>query len=204
MLAVVFATEAESRPFLKLYQRGRFEGLTENEVASDDQITIIIVGSGKIKATLRTERLLVGNEVSHLLHVGSCQSLVPEIPIGSVCRAVHVLEGDRVELAAPTYPRMPLAKSFKKLKDARLITQDHSIHGQTELTYWQRIADITDMTGYGVAYVSATHGIPCSIVKVVAGVIDSEDINLLLNIDESLETLGQYLVKNLDKLLELK
>ena len=200
MLAVVFATEAEARPFLKLYQRGRFEGLTENEVASDDQITVTITGSGKIKATLRTERLLTVNRYAHLLHVGSCQSLVDDIPIGTMCQAIHVLEGDRVELAAPTYPRMPLGKPFKKIKDARLITQDHSIQGQTELTYWQRIADITDMTGYGVAYVSATHGTPCSIVKVVAGVIDSEDVNLLLNIDESLEVLGQFLVKNLDTL----
>ena len=202
MIAVVFATEAESRPFLKYYERGRFEGLAENEVASDEKITITITGSGKIKATLRTERLLVNNKFDLLLHVGSCQSLDKECPLGTIYRAIHVLEGDRVELAAPTYPRMPLAKVFKKVKDARLITQDHSIKGQTELTYWQRIADITDMTSYGVAYVAATHGTPCSVIKVVAGVIDSEDVNLLLNIDESLETLGRFIVDCLPELLK--
>lgn len=38
-----------------------------------------------------------------------------------------------------------------------------------DLTYWQRIADITDSVGYPLAYVAATHGVPCSIVKIVAG-----------------------------------
>ena len=201
MISIIFATEAESRPFLKSYYRGRFDGLAENEVVSDDQITIIITGSGKIKATLRTERMLSEMRFDRIIHVGSCQSLVEDLPVGSIVQAIHVLEGDRIELSAPTYPRMPLVKAFDKVKDARLITQDHTIQGQTELTYWQRIADVSDMTGYAIAYVAATHGIPCTIAKVVSGLVSDDDINLLTRMDESYEVLGTFLGKNLEKVL---
>ena len=204
MITIIFATEAEARPFLKSYYRGRFDGLAEDEVVSDDQITLLITGSGKVKATLRTERLLSEIKTDRIVHVGSCQSLVEELPLGTVIQAIHVLEGDRIELSAPTYPRMPLIRAFDKVKEARLITQDHTIQGQTELTYWQRIADVSDMTGYAIAYVAATHGVPCTIAKVVAGIVGQEDINLLTRMDESYEVLGTFLDKNLEKMLEME
>ena len=53
MTAIVFANLVDASPFLKLYQRGRFEGLEEGDTAQDSDLTVIITGSGKIKSTLQ-------------------------------------------------------------------------------------------------------------------------------------------------------
>jgi nucleoside phosphorylase len=169
MTGFVFASIEEAKPFLKVYERGRFEGLAENESAHDDNLLVSIVGIGKIKATLRTERLLREHRLTRIVHGGMAQSLVDELRTGTLVSVGQVFEGDRVELSTPTYPRMPLDNLFKSLVERRLVTQDHVVAEGKDLTYWQRIADITDSTGYPVAYVAATHGVPCSIVKVVTG-----------------------------------
>jgi len=201
MLGIVFATMSEAQPFLQKYKRGRFDGLTEGESQHDDECLVTIVGIGKIKATLRTERLLHANKLTSLVHVGTCTSLSDELKVGQIVAASQVFEGDRIELAAPTYPRMPIAVPFKDIEQYTLVTQDHTVQGATELSYWQRIADISDMTGYAVAYVAATHGVPCYIAKVVSGHMSVEDKNLRKTLSTSNAKMTKYLIDHLDPLL---
>jgi hypothetical protein len=85
-----------------------------------------------------------------------------------VLGASFVLEGDRVELDAPTYPRMPLECPFEVDAEGTLVSQDHPGGEGDERSYWERLADARDETGYPVAYVAAQHGTPCHVVKVVA------------------------------------
>lgn len=200
MTGIIFATEEEARPFLHGYRRGRFEGLTEGETQHDDEILVSLTGSGKIKATLRTERLLQRFKLSRLLHAGTCVSLSDKLEVGRIAVASQVFEGDRIELAAPNYPRMPLDVPFEDLARGTLVTQDHTIQGASEQTYWQRIADMVDMTGYAVAYVAATHGIPCHIVKVVSGTIGREDEQLKRTLETVHQALGSWLVSEIAKL----
>jgi nucleoside phosphorylase len=202
MLGIVFATTAEAQSFLEKYERGRFDGLSEGESQNDDQCLISIVGIGKIKATLRTERLLRQTRLKRLIHVGTCTSLIDDLDVGTVVAASQAFEGDRIELAAPTYPRMPLSTPFEDLKQVTLVTQDHTVQGASELSYWQRIADISDMTGYAVAYVAATHGVPCNIVKVVSGHMGVEDKQLRKTLAASYNTLADFLTKRLEGLFE--
>ncbi|MEM1127120.1 MAG: 5'-methylthioadenosine nucleosidase [Bacteroidota bacterium] len=194
MLGVVFASEEEASPFLSHYKRGRFEGLREGEVLQDDTLLVSITGTGKIKATLRTERLLRAHTLTRLLHVGSCSALTDAFALGSVVAAEQVLEGDRIELAAPAYPRMPLAVPFEGLQTGTLVTQDHTWRDKDEPTYWQRIAQLADMTGYAVSYVTATHGIPCYIVKAVAGFVMESDTSIRKNKAKAHEALARFLV----------
>lgn len=200
MTGIIFATEEEARPFLRSYRRGRFEGLTEGDALQDDLILVSLTGSGKIKATLRTERLLQRYEIDRVLHAGTCTALSEAHQIGQLVAASQVLEGDRIELAAPTYPRMPLETPFQSLPHATLVTQDHNIRGDSERTYWQRIADLTDMSGYAVAYVSAMHGIPCHIVKVVSGQIGRDDHQLKRTLDQAHQAIADWLVREVDRL----
>ncbi len=200
MIGIVFSTQEEALPFLQAYERGRFNGLSEGEEQHDGQCLISIIGIGKIKATLRTERLARTHRFSKLLHVGTCTSLVETLSVGTLVAATQVFEGDRIELAAPTYPRMPLSAPFPKLESVTLVTQDHTVHGATELSYWQRIADVSDMTGYAVAYVAATHGVGCHVLKVVSGHMGVEDKNLRKTLAASNKKLAGYLSKNVSKL----
>src|SRR5690606_37872626 len=101
-----------------------------------------------------------------------------------------------------TYPRMPLEVPFDDLPQGTLVTQDHLLQGTSEHTHWQRIADMTDMTGYAVAYVTATYGIPCHIVKVVAGRAQQEDRQFRKTLSAACETLGEFLVREVERLLK--
>ena len=197
MIAIVFSTTEEAEPFLQKYERVRFSGLSEGEAHHDDNFLVSVLGIGKIKATLRTERLLSHYKVTNLVHAGTCTSLVSELEVGALVAAQQVFEGDRIELATPSYPRMPLSVPFNKLKEVTLVTQDHTVSGATELSYWQRIADITDMTGYATAYVAAMHGVPCHILKIISGHSGVEDKQLRKTLDKAYLSLANYLIDNL-------
>ena len=198
MTGIIFSTEEEAGAFLHAYCRGRFEGLSEGETQHDDQILVSLTGSGKIKATLRTERLLRSFKPSRVIHAGTCTSLANHHGVGTVVAASQVLEGDRIELAAPTYPRMPLEVPFADLPHVTLVTQDHTIAGASEQTYWQRIAEIVDMTGYAVAYVAAMYGIPCHIVKVVSGRVGEEDAQLKRTLTSANQAMAKWLLGEID------
>lgn len=195
MKAIIFATREEAVPFLDAYERGRFSALAEGEILQDDRVLVSIVGIGKIKAALRTERLLRQHRASAVLHAGTCTALTADVPVGGVFAVEQVFEGDRIELAAPTYPRMPLTPPVSDAARGTLVTQDHPVNGDQEITYWQRIADVTDMTGYAVAYVAATHGVPCQILKVVTGRVGVDDPALRKTLDRAYATLGNALLK---------
>lgn len=168
MLGIVFTTTDGAFSFLQQHTEGRFEGLEEGSPVQLEDLIVMVTGPGKIKATLATERLLRTGNVDQLLHTGTCTALDDEISVGAVVGVSFVLEGDRVELDAPTYPRMPLDCPNHVEYDGTLVSQDHTPAADDDLNYWARLADIRDSTGYAVAYVAAQHGIPCRIAKGVS------------------------------------
>lgn len=200
MVGIVFATREEAEPFLKAYRRGRFDSLTEGEVLHDDDILVTITGIGKIKATLRTERMLQRHSVDRLLHVGACTALSEKLETESLVGANQVFEGDRIELSTPSYPRMPLSVPFEGLTEGVLVTQEHLVKGDEEQSYWQRIADVSDMTGYAVTYVAATRGTSCHIVKVVTGQLSSEDNDFQKIRARAHQTLSEFLLETIPDL----
>ncbi len=197
MKAIIFATVEEADPFLEGYRRGRFSGVAEGDSAHDDDLLVAITGIGKIKATLRTERLLTHFKPTQIVQAGSCTTLVEKFEVGSLFAPSQVFEGDRIELSSPTYPRMPLGTPFTGVATGTLVTQDHTLRGASELTYWQRIAEASDMSGYAVAYVAATHGIPCSIIKVISGRMGVDDPNLRQTLASANQTLSRFLMKQM-------
>ncbi|MFT5141711.1 MAG: nucleoside phosphorylase [Rhodothermales bacterium] len=198
MKAIIFATLEEAEPFVQSFRRARFSDAAEGETLRDDDYLVSIAGIGKIKATLRTERLLRQFKPSEILHVGTCTTLVDKFEVGSFFAPSQVFEGDRIELAAPTYPRMPLTNPFPQFQTGTLVTQDHTVSGASELTYWQRIAEASDMTGYAVAYVAATYGVPCTILKVISGRMGQDDPDFRKTLATVQNKLASFLVKHLD------
>ena len=194
MIAIVFANELDAKPFLKLYQRGRFEGVHEGDIVQDNLITLTVTGPGKIKSTLQTERLLHTQSFSRIIHPGTCSALNPKIEPGEILGISQVYEGDRIELTTPTYPRMPLDVPFELVSQATLVTQDHPLNEESEQTYWQRIADLSDNTSYAVAYVAATRGTPCHIIKIVTEQLSIQSDKPQQPIQEEVTKLAEYLI----------
>lgn len=165
MTALVFATVEEASLFLRQHADRRFDGLDEGEHIRSGSVIFTVTGSGKINAALGVDRLLREYDVDTVVHAGGATSLSDEVDPGSVVGASFVVEGDSVELDDPVYPRMPLEVPFDPVAEGTLVSQDHPSADPDELSYWERIADMRDTTGYAVAYVAAQHGIPCYLVK---------------------------------------
>jgi nucleoside phosphorylase len=170
MLGVIFSTPNEAAPFVERYAGDRLGELEEGSHLQTEAVVATVVGPGKIKATLGTERLLHEHNIDTLVHAGGAVALTDELEVGTVVGAAFVLEGDRVELEAPDYPRMPLDPPFDLDTEGTLVSQDHvRADDADELSYWERIADMRDATGYAVAYVAAQHGTSCHIAKGITG-----------------------------------
>lgn len=194
MLGIVFTTSREATTFLTQYTDGTPPTIEEGTPVSVGGMTVAVIGTGKINATLTTERLLCAHDLDTLLHAGTCVSLSEELDSGKVLGASFVIEGDRVELEDPTYPRMPLTCPLQGTQEGTLVTQDHTPDDE-EQSYWERLADARDHTGYAVAYVAAQHGTTCHIVKGVSGRSDDPDQETDVHTaEENVSTvLGQYL-----------
>jgi len=190
MLGLVFTTTDEAVSFVGPYTDSRPDRLDEQTPLRIDDLLITATGQGKIKATLATERLLRDHNLDAVLHVGTCTALDEDLSPGTVVGASFVLEGDRVELDAPTYPRMPLECPFDVDTEGTLVSQDHVTNDSEEQSYWERIADVRDETGYAVAYVSAQYGTPCHIVKTVR---DQEESNAQDTDEDALHAIASFL-----------
>lgn len=199
MKGILFSTAKEASYFLENYRNGRFDGLEEGEVTHDRDFLVAITGIGKIKATLRTERFLQQHKLQKIVHAGTCAALNKEFSNGTIVGIEQVFEGDRIELATPTYPRMPLSMPFEGLQTGTLVTQDHFVDEEDERNYWQRIADVSDMEGYAIAYVTALHGIPLHIVKVVVGTVKGSDPAFKKTLLDAHRKIGEFLLTKVAK-----
>ena len=175
MVGIVFTTAEEAAPFVQQYAGRRPDKVEEGAVLREGEVLITVTGPGKVKATLGTERFLRQHDVDVLVHAGGATALTDELEVGTLVGATFVLEGDRVALDDPTYPRMPLDLPFDLSTEGTLVSQDHTDDDDPETqSYWERIADLRDDTGYAVAYVAAQHGVPCHIVKGITHQAGSE------------------------------
>lgn len=194
MTGIVYATAADAALFLKRYAQGRLAGLEEGETTQHDGLLVTITGIGKIKATLHTERLLQTYAVDRVLHVGTCTALHDALEAGTLVAASAVLEGDRISLSAPAYPRMPLTPP-DDLSTGTLVTHDHAISAEQENGYWQRLADFSDTTGYAVAYVAAQHGITCQVVQAVTSHLTQEQDDFQTMLATARERLADFVLR---------
>lgn len=196
MTGLVFTSTDDATPFLERYARGRLTGIDEGEVIEHGPLCLTVTGIGKVKATLHTERLLQRHPIDRVLHVGMSTGLSDAVDAGTLMAARAVLEGDRVALSAPSYPQMPLP-TLDGLATGMLVTHDHAVQDDDE-GYWQRLADMSDTTGYAVAYVAAQHGIPCYIVKAVTGHLDASPKNFQQTLLAAREALADFILQAID------
>ena len=174
MLGIIFATPEEAAPFVEQHAGGRPDELEEGQPMEVGEVLVVVTGPGKIKATLGTERFLRQYDLDTLVHAGGATALTDEVDLGTLVGATFVLEGDRVALDAPAYPRMPLDRPGDLSTEGTLVSQDHTSTDADEQSYWERLADVRDDTGYAVAYVAAQHGTSCHIVKGITDRVGAE------------------------------
>lgn len=194
MVGIVFTTPREASTFVTHYTDGPAPTVEPGTPISVANLTVAVTGTGKINATLATERLLRTHDLDRLVHAGTCVRLSDDLAPNTVFGASFVLEGDRVELDDPTYPRMPLDCPLEVDQEGTLTTQDHTADDADEQSYWERLADARDHTGYAVAYVAAQRGTACHIVKgVTESADDDSDADVHAAEEEIVGVLQQFL-----------
>jgi len=198
MIGVVFTTTEEAAPFIHRYRDGRFSDLSADTPLHDGEVLVSVSGTGKIRAALHAERLCREYDLSEVIHAGMCTALADNLDVGMLVGATAVLEGDRIELSSPSYPQMPLETPFETDADGTLVTQDHVIQEPEERSYWQRIADVNDSTGYPLAYVAAQHGVPCYIAKAITARAGEDNESFQEDRREACETIAALLSDYLD------
>jgi nucleoside phosphorylase len=179
MLGLLFSTPNDAVAFVNQCAGARLQAPNIGEYAQVNDILVGVTGVGKIQATLQAERMLQNHNLDALFHAGLCTPVADDLPGGELFGVSFVLEGDRVELDAPTYPRMPLECPLDTDHEGTLVSQDHT-SDDDERSYWERLADVRDSTGYPVAYVAAQHGTPCHIIKAIAPPDNTEDFRSAL------------------------
>lgn len=167
MFGIVFTTTGEAAPYIDEHANGRMDGLEVGRSVKIGGHLVLVTGRGKINATLATERLLRQQDLEAIVHLGSATALDDELAPGTLVGATFVVEGDRIDLEAPTYPRMPLDCPVDLPVEGTLVSQDHTPEPEAEWSYWERLGDVRDSTGYAIAYVAAQHGTPCYTAKLV-------------------------------------
>jgi len=167
MLGLLFSTTDEAVAFVNQCTDARLQAPDVGEYVQAGDVLVGVTGIGKIQAALQAERMLRSHDVDTLLHAGLCAAVTDDLTPDTLLGVSFVLEGDRVDLDAPTYPRMPMECPFDTEHEGTLVSRDHSSPDSDEQSYWERLADVGDTTGYSVAYVAAQHGTPCHIVKAV-------------------------------------
>ena len=200
MLGIFFSTVQEASYFLKLYKKARFEGISDGEFAHDNRIMVGITGIGKIKATLHTERFLQQLQPDRLLHLGYGTKLNLRLDSGTLVSIHQAFEGDRTDLLIPTYPKMPLSCPFPELFQGSLVTQDAYTQTSDGRKYWERLADVSDTEGYAIAFVAASRGIPCHIVKVALGDTKETGLTIKKMIDHASKSISDLLLAHLLKI----
>lgn len=193
MIGIVFTTSDLATAFLNAYGEGRFDAVEEGTPVQTDHLLVAVTGPGKIKSALAAERLLRTHDLRMLIHTGTCTALDDTIDVGTLVGGTAVLEGDRVELDSPTYPRMPLSLPFAAPSEGIFVSRDHSADASEERGYWERLADVCDETSYAVAFVAAQHGTPCHVAKVVTDLSGASPDSSSLSTEDACEQLVPFL-----------
>ena len=135
---------------------------------------VVLSGMGKLRALEACHKLNYKNDLRAILLLGFAGSLSDSLDIGDVIEPSVFIEQDYNVEPFEIFPNQVLMTREKLLaesKKAALLTQDRFLkenpyRGSKMETRYGALA--CDMEAYAVAYFGKTHGISCSVVKLIS------------------------------------
>jgi len=197
--AFVFATWAEARPLLEIWQAAPLRDVPYElfHVPATDAL-VAICGMGLYAADAALGHLLEAVRPAEVVNCGVAGALHDRLAIGELLRIANVAEADDTAIATTAFralaaddaPWLPA-----KLRTARLVSRhaplfDAVVRGRLATT-----ADLVDMEGAGIARHCAAHGTPCAMLKSVSDHADDR-ATLLRNLDASSRRLADFLTRH--------
>ncbi len=183
MNALIFATEREAAPLIKLLSAKRIS--SDGDVAvfrprsGAEHTVILISGMGRESARKAALHALDVLDSDLVINAGVSGALAAECAPQSVYAVKSAgLEGalqDRFEVEGP---------SWKHIEKRSLVTVDEPVFGGTRRGELEKAFDLVDMEGHAIAAACREKGVPCVLVKGVTDTAsDSGRHDLASNID---------------------
>ncbi|MGL5245095.1 MAG: hypothetical protein ACRC7R_07990 [Sarcina sp.] len=135
MIFISAAMYCEAYPFIKKLNLKKDIKHKKFEVFKNEEVTLIITGTGKIKAAIATTYLLVNNSIDYkdiFINIGVCGTKNESIPIGSVCICNKIVES---ETKRTFYPDMLIKHPFNEfsIETSSFVVDEKVIHTEEDL-----------------------------------------------------------------------
>jgi len=195
MIAVIFATYREARPFLNKAGLNTSEdcGQIIFDLRPGKQIVACICGMGPQEASRNTRRLLCEYDISSVINAGISGALIEEQKTGDIFRITATL-------AWPSDPQVyhHSATRFRDLPSAALATVEQPVFDSALRKEMAAVADLVDMEGAYIALACIEKNIPYHAIKGVSDFAgDGDRKTLYANIDKVSATIAETLWKEL-------
>ncbi len=198
MIAVLFATNREARPFLTLVGAEPLEAqpFAVYKSPAYSRLRIVISRMGKIAAATACQAMILRQGATRIVNPGACGALrdTPELAVGQLVRISEASEGDHEIFGKRVAPVPCGAGLGAALPPARLVTSDRPVFDPVRRAEYAQFGDVVDMEGAAVARAAALYGVPCDLIK---GITDTalhlEREMLLRNLDTVCERLALFL-----------
>jgi len=172
VIFILVALFCEAKPFIEQLSLKKNTKITEFPVYENEEVNLIISGTGKIKASVATAFLLKNkrNNSDFFINIGTCGAISQDIKPGEVVYPSKIIDHDTHR---EYYPEMLWKHNFIEVT---LVTSSNAVKDRTEIiniNEW----DFVDMESSGI-FEAAPFFVPISSIIVLKIVSDYlTDIN---------------------------
>jgi adenosylhomocysteine nucleosidase len=198
MIALVFATVQEARPFLMAAQAQIIHpepfAVYRSDLRSD--LRVVVSGMGKVAAAAAAQAMILTGDVARLINAGACGALrdTRELAIGNLVRISEAVEGDHDIFGKRLKPVPCSAEEFLDLPAMRLVTSDRPVFDTTIRAAFSQFGDVVDMEGAAVARIARYYRLPCTLIKGISDNAQPLDRRTLL---ENLTMVSEQIAQKL-------
>jgi nucleoside phosphorylase len=153
------ATEMEAVPLIEICKKNELiKG--QYSVYQNEEFNLVIMGIGKINATLATVWAL-SNGAEKFINAGICGCLNDKLGLMQVCYPSVVKDLDLIQWGAKEF--------FYDNRDKFSIgTAGRPLHGGQERADFQKYSDLIDMESYGIASALQNKAVSFKIIKCIS------------------------------------
>ncbi|MBR9981441.1 MAG: hypothetical protein KFF50_10480 [Desulfatitalea sp.] len=202
MIALIFATQQEARPFLALSQAEpcAAQPFQRFRTPLRPGLQIVISRIGKVAASAACQAMIATHGAQWIVNAGACGLLADSLglSVGQLVRITTAQEGDHEVFGKRPAP-VPCDNQFgADLPPTRLVTCDRPVFDRHRRNACSRLGDVVDMEGAAIARVAMLNQIPCDMIKGISDIAGPTDRKTLLaNLDWVSEVLGKWLWQRL-------
>lgn len=205
MIALIFATRQEARPFLALSRADRCAETPFERYFSPllPRLQIVISRIGKVAAAAACQEMIATHRARRIVNAGTCGLLVDGSgwSVGQLVRITTAQEGDHDVLGKRPPPVACDTHPGQALPTARLVTCDRPVFDLQRRSACSRLGEVVDMEGAAIARVAKINQVPCTLIKGVSDAAGPMERKILLaNLEQVSVVLGKWLWDNLLKM----